>query len=310
MIEENKENQKEFVWMNPNELRRAAEHESMLSNAAKVAQDAVSNRALARINPVVAIKRKIDLGITIEVIDGWPTVLAAQLAGIEKIFVCLISGLNDEEILKLMIDLQLGKHSNLLTIYKMIVALYPFFSKGQGHRSDLVPNADEPDTDEAKANIYQKIAGALGGLKITGNTVKWIYKIGNVHPAHFETIEAGRSNLFSAYSACLMEERGIGPKPPSVSAPVYFTTTTESPEFTEPTTTAKPMSAQGEDSSTLNKEESNQSENNQGHNKSHANTTATEWTVFCIDETYIYLRGNCQVCGEEMEVKINKNRVI
>ncbi len=236
--------QKEYLMISPMELVPAAEHLQAFPTLEETEHDGIleSYSKYNRLKPVFFLKRNIDGKDVNAVIDGMKYVRYALEAGIEKVYACELTFSNEEDLVPVMVQLQHSNHASLMALFNMIAILWKKYFKGQGYRSDLNTKDQENELDQVTTNsycgkplnIYQKIGD---DLYLSGTTVKHIRKIGLVNPLHFDRIENSRLSLYAAYLACIAEERGDEPSVPTVKAPVYVSTGTGVPQFSDPTST-------------------------------------------------------------------------
>lgn len=284
---------KEYLYIDPNKLTRSLQHSNTFLPTEESDYSGTSESYLkhGRCNPVYFIERteeNIFQPIN-AVIDGWKYVMYAQSNGIEEVFACKLTFEEAEDITKIMVQLQFSNHNTLSALFQIIMQLWPIYAKGQGHRSDLQESERDNDSENKELNIYGKIGKELG---ISGNKVKHIRKVGMVNPLFFERIENSRFSLYAAYLECVKEEAGEMPEPPSIKPPVYFTNSTEVPQFSEPTLTS---SHNGFEIVTDECEVNNDIEN------------AEEYPpVKPVEPEYIQVRGTCTCCGQETEIRIKR----
>lgn len=274
------------MFLSPEEV----EHEGTLE----------SFKEFDRVKPVYFIQKEIE-GVKVKaIIDGYKYNCYAKQAGIEKIYACELSGFeSDDELKLLMAQLQRNNHDSLIALFNMIQVLWPIYFKGPGYRSDLEEKElDEPteSKDGGKPlNIYERIGRQLN---LSGNKVKHIRKVGLVNSLHFNRIETSRFTLYAAYLECVKEEKGEMPAAPAVKAPTFISTDTGVPAFSSPTTTADVISDNTAEEITT--------------------PVATDSPVvgegiietLSSDESeFITVRGICQCCNNETEIKINKNQI-
>ncbi len=243
-----------------------------------------------RFHPVYYEQREVEGKIVNAIIDGEKYHQFAIANNLEKVFACKITFEEEDDRLVVMAQLQRSCHDNYMALFNMIQALWQKHFKGQGYRSDITEDELNKATDSSdgkRLNIYDRIGKELF---LTGNKVKHIRKVGMVNPLFFKQIEIEKFSLFQAYHECVKEEKGEMPEVPSVKAPVYHTTSTGTPVFSEPTTTAD------EDFITQ--------EPIAGSN---GNNTQVESTK--SDEEFVTVTSTCSHCGEEITLRINKNQI-
>ena len=111
-----------------------------------------------------------------------------------------------------------------------------------------------------------------------------------VNPLHFKQIETTRHSLYAAYLACKNEVAGNEPTPPKPKAPTFIRTSTiNPPEFstTDSTGVVPP-----------------------GFNLPANNTSipvATSVAPASDDAEYIIVRGICECCNQETNIRIPKS---
>ncbi len=232
---------KEYKMISPTDLTRADEHQKALpSNENEDCEGTIdSYKKYDRFHPVYFYVLLINGILVKKVIDGWKYVLFAIENKIDQIFACEITVDEPADVTEIMLLLQRSNHNSLLDLYNMIESLWPLYSKGQGYRSDLTDKElsvviSNPES-EKPLNIYQQI-GKL--LCISGTQVKHIRKVGMVNMDYFERIESSRFSLYAAYLACKSEVEGVEPNVPSVKEPVYVSTATVTPVFSEQLSTS------------------------------------------------------------------------
>lgn len=227
---------KEYKYVDPKTLVRSSKHRVMFrtKEESEVEGTIESFKLFDRLKPVFTIDEIFDGVIKEAWIDGDTYMEYAIASGIESVYVCKLTFEDESDIPRVMAELQTSHHTDLLSYYMMIMQLWPLYSKGSGYRSDLLEDEQNEEGDTARYNIYTKIGKVL---KISGTKVKHIRKIGTVNKLYFQRIEEGRFPVYVAYLECLKEERGEMPDVPPVKKPVYTSTSTEVPAFSEPTTT-------------------------------------------------------------------------
>ena len=144
-------------------------------------------------------------------------------------------------------------------------------------------------TEKKKFNIYEKIGKEIG---LSGNAVKFIRKIGMVTPIHFKQIETSRHSLYAAYAACKKEETGEESTVPKAKAPTFIkTTSNDKPEFSEPNSTAvvAPVGNPPVDNTLT--------------------PAATSVASTSDNDEYIIVRGVCEACGQETNIRILKSQI-
>jgi hypothetical protein len=308
----------EYKMIDPHELERAQEHQDTLVTDDVEITDAINQwfEDNGFLLPVYYVLREIDGHEVKAVVDGWKKVLYAREKGIEKIQAVEIYA-GEEELTGIMIQLQRSGHNGLLALYCMAKALYPKHYKGQGYRSDLtykeLDKAAEGQ-DGRKLNIYERIGRDMG-IK-SGNKIKYILKVGDINPLHFERIEISRFSLLQAFQECKKEEAEFEPEVPKPKAPVYHTTMTPVPEFakTDSTATAGTFdytsTTTGEVTPGENTEQVESGTENAGeaHSNEHPKTVAPESNH--VDQRMITVRGVCKECGQETEIEIDINQYL
>ena len=287
---------KEYSMISPNDFVRAEEHVETLLSPEEVKYEGTTDsyKKIDRINPVYYIERQDGNGAVKAVIDGWKYVVLAINTGIEKIYACKLTIENSDDVVKIIVQLQRSNHDSYMALFKMIMRLWPIHFKGQGYRSDLdETELDKPieNTDGSKPlDIYEKIGREIN---LTGTKVKHIRKVGMVNPLFFERIEISRFTLYAAYLECKKEENGEMPDAPSVKAPVYITSSTETPEFSQPTTS----------NDNVNEPETKKVT---GHETTRVDTHEIQSSN---ESEFIVVLGICKSCGQETEITINKNQL-
>jgi len=282
--------------INTEDCHRAPQHLAMFSDQEEIETTGTltSYEKFGRLKPVFGFAAEVGGNSICAVIDGNRFVDLAKVKSVSKIFVCFLRTNTADEIVKLMAQLQFSNHNSYMSLFLIIQNLWPVFYKGQGYRSDLDDEQfDEvkPDGDgNRKLNIYQKIGKEIG---LSGNAVKFIRKIGMVNPLHFKQIETTRHSLYAAYLSCKNESSGILPAPPKPKVPTFIRTATNNPpEYSTPNTTgAVPP---GVDSP--------------------ANAPQIPLASFVApaddNADFIIVRGLCECCHQETNIKIPKSQLI
>ena len=240
-----------------------------------------------RLKPVFGLLAKVNGKMILSVIDGNKFLDFAKSQNQEKLFACILLIDDWDEIIKIMAELQRSNHNSYASLYSIIESLWPIFYKGQGYRSDLNDEQyDEPrskDDEEKKLSIYQKIGNVIG---LSGNAVKFIRKIGQINPLHFKQIETTRHSLYAAYLACKNEATGVEPDAPKPKAPKYIrTSTNDRPEFNTTDNTA----------------------NGSDHVEYSLDTPSDSGVLSSEDSDYIVVRGWCECCEKETNIRISKS---
>lgn len=300
---------KEYQMISPNDLVRADEHNEAFSSPDEVEHEGTfaSYEKYGRLNPVYYYER-IEDGKTINAcIDGWKAVVFAQKNGTEEISAYKLTVESAEDLVKIMIQLQGSDHGSYQSLFKMIQILWPIYYKGSGFRSDLQGKDTESADGGKRLNIYDRIGR---DLHISGNKVKHLRKVGLVNPLYFERMEVDRCSLYGAYLNCKKEEKGEMSEVPTVKAPVYFSSTTAMPAFSKASTTADVMTETETMISTqlINDVATTGTRMDSATGVEDTTATAAKYTPDVEDE-FIIVRGICQCCGEETEIKINKNQL-
>lgn len=290
---------------------RSPEHSAMFNY--KEVDDAIgtieSYTKFGRMKPVFGVLRVFDNKPMCGLIDGNRYVEMAKLNGIRKVFICIITAIEQDEISKIMALLQFSNHNTYMALFRIIQNLWPIYYKGQGYRSDLddaqfdreLPNAD----GTRRYNIYQKIGKVMG---LSGNAVKFIRKIGIVNPLHFKQIETTRHSLYAAYLTCKNEVAGIEPVPPKPKLPTFIRTSTNNlPEFSEPvsTTNASPEVNLPTNSTRIPAVDSTTEGNLPSKNTQIP--VAASISPIADDDEYIIVRGVCECCHQESNIRIPKS---
>ncbi len=282
-----------YGTINTADCFRSPEHTAMFNSTDKEGALGTneSYNNFGRLKPVFCFQRLIDDKPMCAIIDGNRYFEYAKVNGRTKIFVCIITINDTDEIVKIMAQLQFSNHNTYMSLFLIIQNLWPLFYKGQGYRTDLNDeqfDVEKPDGDGInRLNIYQKIGKEIG---LSGNAVKFIRKIGIVNPLHFKQIETTRHSLYAAYLACKNEVAGNEPAPPKPKAPTFIRTSTNNPpEFstTDSTGVVPP-----------------------GGNLPVNNTpvhAATSVTLASDDVEYIIVRGICECCNQETNIRIPKS---
>lgn len=287
---------KEYKYVDPRTLVRSSKHRVMFraKEESEVEGTIESFKLFDRLKPVFTIDEYVDGEIKEAWIDGDKYMEYAVAAGIESVYVCKLTFEDESDIPRVMAELQTSHHTDLQSYFMMIMQLWPLYAKGSGYRSDLLEDEQNGEGDSARDNIYTKIGKVL---KISGTKVKHIRKIGMVNPIHFFRIEEGRFPMYAAYLECIKEERGEMPEPPAVKAPVYESTSTETPAFSAPTTTEQPATTDSgqEDNSDVVPKEDNVSEE-----------TGTEEKTDTQSQG-VRVKAYCTCCNKVTEVIISKN---
>jgi len=272
---------------------RSPEHTTMFNSTEEEGAMGTneSYSKFGRLKPVFGIPHMIDDKPMFAWIDGDRYLKHAYINGITKIFVCIITINDKDEIVKIMAQLQFSNHNTYMSLFQIIQNLWPVFYKGQGYRSDL--NDEQFDEEKPygdgtkKLNIYQKIGKEIG---LSGNAVKFIRKIGIINPLHYKQIETTRHSLYAAYLACKNEVSGNEPVPPKPKAPTFIRTSTNTPpEFsaTDSTRIVPPVV--------------NLPVNNTPVPIAPSVTPASD------DAEYIIVRGICESCNQETNIRIPKS---
>lgn len=283
---------KDYDYIDPRLLERAPEHTEMFTyKTIEEFEDLKESYAkYDRCHPIYYEQREIDGKLVNAIIDGEKYHLFAIEIGMEKVFACKIAFENEEDRITLMAQLQRSYHDNYMALYNMIQGLWPKHFRGQGYRSDITEIELDKATDSIdgkRLNIYDRIGKELF---LSGNKVKQIRKVGMVNKLFFERIEAEKYSLFQAYHECVKEEKGEMPAVPSVKAPVYHTTSTSIPVFSEPTTTAY--------------EDNLPKETIAVNNVSNSKVESSK-----PDEEFVTVTSTCPHCGKEITLRINKNQI-
>jgi len=246
------------------------------------------------VNEIVIAKLRYEEGTPQFLVDGFKKEKYYKLKGVEEINATVITVDDEEELKKLMVELQCTKHNSYSSLFAMINLLMPVYSVGQGCRSHL---AGVENGEDKSLNLYEKIGKHLS---ISGNKVKQIWKVGNVNPLHFERIETSRMSLHTAYLECLGEEKGEGPVPPTVKQPVFHSNNTGAPEFNERDTTESTVTSQLEHKDSQAVDNSNDESINIA---AAANQNDDE-------AEYIMVTGYCTSCDKQTVLKIKKSDLL
>lgn len=284
------------VSIDPNKLVRAEEHINAFQYPDKKDSEDPDEKGsegifdsyerYSRIKPVYFIERVIEGEKVNAVIDGWKFVEFAKSKNLDLIPACKLTIDNDLDVATIAIQLQNSKHNSYQERYKMIMNLWPFYyRKGKKNLEQPI----ETTSDGKKLNIYDKIGRELF---LSPTTVKHLHKIGEVNPLYFERLEKNKISLTAAYLACVGEEKNAEPGVPAVKAPVYVSSTTAVPVFSESSSTDVPVAPVSETDTTENNE-----------------TEKAAKTPVANNDEFITVRGICQCCGKETEIKINKNQL-
>lgn len=282
---------------------RSDAHKAMFDNAHDGNPEGIleSYKRFGRLKPVFGIPQIVDGKTMCSLIDGNLYADFARTEGLQQVFACIITITNEDEITKIMAQLQSSNHNNYTALFRTIQSLWPIFYKGQGYRSDLDENElDQPrpcGEGTKRLTIYEKIGREIG---LSGNAVKFIRKIGLVNPLHFSQIETSRHSLYAAYLACRNEQIGFEPTPPKVKAPNFIRTSTVTPSFEEASSTTTPNYS----TSTTTKDVSG--------TEATPSPTSTSPAMYSIDDDdaeFILVRGICECCGEETNIKISKSTI-
>ena len=158
------------------------------------------------------------------VIDGWAYIQYAVSKGLKEVAAKMVDVTSDEDITRLMLELQFSSHSSPQEEYQIYSAAFDIFSKGKGHRSDLKEQNTDAERKKRRQVVYDKIAEMTNAS--SGKRVQYILKIGKVNPEYLERMVLDKMSLQTAYLNCIAEERGDAPEPPTVKAPVYLSNTT------------------------------------------------------------------------------------
>lgn len=286
---------KEHHYLNPQELVRSDEHQEAFLSPESGKYEGIdeSYKKYGRIKPVYYVvkvkgRRKIN-----EVVDGWKYVEYAKQNGLKEIWVCKLTFEDKNDLVNIMMQLQVSGHGTYEALYKMIQVKWKIHHKGAGYRSDLKgKEAEKLAAVNAKGkplNIYQRIGRELN---LTGTFVKHLRTVGMVNPLYFERLEENRKSLYAAYCECKDEKAGVMPAVPAVKPPVYVSSITGAPEFSESTTTGDVVTPVSETGTTKNDE-----------------AAATPKTEVETNDEFIIVKGFCNCCGEKIEFKINKNEL-
>jgi hypothetical protein len=286
---------KEYHYKDPREFERSPENEKMFPyKTIEEFEDLKESYAkFDRCHPIYYEERVVDDKVINAILDGGKYHQFSLDNNMEKVFACKLTFENEDDRIVLMAQLQRSCHDDYMALFHMIQALWPKHFKGQGYRSDITEKELEEGAigvDGKRLNIYERIGKELF---LTGNRVKHIRKIGLINSEHFERIEVSRFTLYQAYQECLKQEKGYLPEVPSVKAPVYYTTSTGTPVFSEPTTTA--------DAEVVNDHDETANSHNPMGEKP-ATTPESE-------ELFVTVISTCPHCGEEITLKINKNQI-
>jgi len=302
-----------YKYVDVEELVRAKDHEEAFpyTDTSEYEGTIKSYEKHGRIFPVVYVSRYFTNHLQKHVIEGWKHILHARELGIKEVLCYEVSADTDEELIEIMVQLHKSNHESYAVLFWMIMKLWDKHHKGQGYRSDI--KEEELDTpvagkDGRRLNIYERIGLELN---ISGTKVKQIRKIGTVNPLHFERIEMGRFSLFQGYVECVRQEKGELVAVPKVKAPVYYTTTTQTPVFSEPSVTATPVfsSPVTTGAKVLEKSTTDTSLINESPTKQNAVSTTSSISSIISDDVFVTLTSTCPHCGEEVTFKINTNQI-
>lgn len=241
------------------------------------------------------------------VIDGWSSVLSYRAKGIETIPAIKVDLDSPDELPYLLADLHTNYHNSPRQDFEKFTYFSNLLGLGQGYRSDLLEDkkaetevSEEKAEKERNATIVEKIAKLFGK---SSSYVKHILKIGKVNPEYFELITNEKFSVFGAYSACIAEARGELPSVPKVKTPVYYTSSTEVPTYTTFNSTVEQNEEEVERTTATFSQPSTTVSAIKPVVVANSNTVAPDETE------YIVVTGICECCGEETNLKINKNQI-
>ncbi len=249
-----------------------------------------------KINPVIYI----EVGGQKQVIDGWGYVLYAIENGLPLVAAQRIDLTNDEDIIRVMLELQFSDHGTPEEEYKMYKAGFETLSKGKGYRSDLTEATASPaeltENKIRRDSIYDKIAAMTNAA--SGSRVKQILRIGDTNYHYMEKIRQGKISVNNAYLFCNDEKKGKVQNSPKVNAIVFTSDITATPQFSEPSST------QGEYTDEVYTD---------GADIPECKATESadmDQTGDAADDTEYYsVKGFCVNCGVETTVKVHKNNL-
>lgn len=288
----------DYGLIDTDECFRSEEHTAMFNYSEEEEAEGTieSYIRFGRLKPVVGIIRMVNGKPLCALIDGNLYHEYAKAKGIKRLFACIITVNDQDDITKIMAQLQFSNHNSYMALFLIIQNLWPLFYKGQGYRSDL--NDDQFDEQKTNSdgtrrpNIYEKIGKEIG---LSGNSVKFIRKVGMVNSSHFKQIETTRHNLYAAYMACKNEVAGTEPAPPKPKAPTFIRTSTNNPpEFsTTNSTGVVPPDV-----------------NSPANNALIPAASSVAPTTDDNGETeFIVVRGVCESCGQETNIRISKSQL-
>lgn len=164
----------------------------------------------------------------------------------------------------------------------------------------------ENEKKERNPDIFERIAELL---KKRPSYVKHILGIGKSEPDYLERIEDGRYSVFGAYSKCLEKDKIKSGKQPPPKTP------DENPEISldmtaEPVTQGEPEA--NEVNADNNVVPPNVTDDDFTTNDEPEKYTLRKMTVESkvIDGVeYLVISGNCECCGEAIEIKLTKNEL-
>lgn len=295
--------QKEYLMLNPNGLQQAPEHLRYLSTQDENAQQQDEfHDTTERVNAPVAVKRIIDGQPVYHVIDGLPTVQAHQAQGTPQINVCVLTLDDDNDVLLLALDLQRSKRTRLHSQFLLIEGYLQSYPKKQGFRNDVKSTEQTKEVAGVESpKWYHYIAARMN---VKPNFVKYVHKVGTVRREYFERIENSRYTLYQAYQDCLAFEKGDDQQAtPKVSQPVYHSTTTGAPTFSESSSTFDHIVDDEENTNSdeaasemSQSEEPTPIESTSDHSTKAGNQPSSTKTIHAI----------CPHCGEEVELPISE----
>lgn len=131
-----------------------------------------------------------------------------------------------EELKEVMTNLQSSFNMKARQQYIMAEALYKQYGKGRGFRSDLEEEEEGLGPNERRPTIYDRIARQMF---VSSNTVKYLLKVGRVHPENLDDIDSKRKSLYAAYLEAGSNEQSRKLKSPKVQEIVYVTGMTQPP---------------------------------------------------------------------------------
>jgi hypothetical protein len=302
------------------ELERDPEHAEHLAYADETEFEDIdeSFNKYGKLQPVYYVEFIRDGKRIKSVIDGWKSVLHARKNGINQIFAYRLNIGNNDDLLSIMLLLQRSNHSDMWALYRMCEALWPKYYRGQGYRSDITDTELSDMRSEHKGkrkNIYEKIATEL--LLSSGNTVKFLLKVGRVNALHFARIEKSRFTLYHAYLECLAEEKGILPPVPPAKEPRTIRDMTQPPTYSEGTTTGPVNYSAGTNTGPVTHSEptttydstTNGPDQVQCDHQGSGDSKVARGVLISEDDTELMAEVTCPYCGNTFSVIIKKDNI-